>query len=347
MKKIRFNILLAIIVFLIIFIFFSVITIVYIIAHSLGYTKILNSITAPMTEIIFITQLSLVLTIIMLLIVNKIFGEKVKIVIESINRVANSDFEGNLEFKGIFLPKEAIDFEQSYNKMLSILKNTEIIQQDFINNFSHELKTPLTSIKGYSNLLRRENLTSEQREEFSDILLNEVDRLSNLTNNILVLSKLENICKFEVNIIYTKQLTDYVKQHICTPLSSERYFVFEIEEVSFWGNNDLLIQMFSNIINNSIKYSAEKTEICIKCYKNQNEEIEWLITDQGVGIEDEVIDKIFCKFYQNNPSIIIKGYGIGLSVVKRVVELHNGKIEVKSEVGIGTQFKIILPIKKL
>lgn len=270
-----------------------------------------------------------------------------KIVIESINRVANSDFEGNLEFKGIFLPKEAIDFEQSYNKMLSILKNTEIIQQDFINNFSHELKTPLTSIKGYSNLLRRENLTSEQREEFSDILLNEVDRLSNLTNNILVLSKLENICKFEVNIIYTKQLTDYVKQHICTPLSSERYFVFEIEEVSFWGNNDLLIQMFSNIINNSIKYSAEKTEICIKCYKNQNEEIEWLITDQGVGIEDEVIDKIFCKFYQNNPAIINKGYGIGLSVVKRVVELHNGKIEVKSEVGIGTQFKIILPIKKL
>ena len=224
-------------------------------------------------------------------------------------------------------------------------KHLARLQSDFISNVTHELKTPLTSISMFaeSMLLKRVKKDSD-KEEYLSIILKESERLKRMINNILEFSKLE------------KGKSDYqfVNSNLASLVNTaiqEFDYWFEkegFEVVSELDNQieakvdpEKMKQVFENLLNNAIKYSTLTKKITTRLYLNTNS-IHIEIEDSGIGISKKEQAHIFEKFYRINHKESISGTGLGLTVVKEIVEAHNGKIEVASEVGKGSKFSIIL-----
>jgi len=220
------------------------------------------------------------------------------------------------------------------------IKRLENIRSQFVANVSHELKTPLTSIKGFSETLRYVE-DEETKNKFLDIIDKESDRLSNLINDILILSKIENTYKMKdekfskIDII--NEVIDVVK-----PQLDEKNINVVIEKSGnsiLIGDEDKFYQMVLNLISNAIKYSHENKTIKIRSYdEKQYSVVE--IEDQGFGIPKEDIPRIFERFYIVDKSRSKKGTGLGLAIVKHIVKMFNGEIYVKSELGVGSTFTI-------
>lgn len=220
------------------------------------------------------------------------------------------------------------------------IKRLENIRSQFVANVSHELKTPLTSIKGFSETLRYVE-DEETKNKFLDIIDKESDRLSNLINDILILSKIENTYKMKdekfskIDII--NEVIDVVK-----PQLDEKNINVVIEKSgnsTLIGDEDKFYQMVLNLISNAIKYSHENKTIKIRSYdEKQYSVVE--IEDEGFGIPKEDIPRIFERFYIVDKSRSKKGTGLGLAIVKHIVKMFNGEIYVKSELGVGSTFTI-------
>ena len=224
--------------------------------------------------------------------------------IKGMDRLADGDYSVRIKFnKNPGLKK----VEHSFNKMAEELQNTELLSSNFINDFSHEFKTPLVSILGFTKLLRKNILTDEEREEYLGIIEEEMKRLYTMANGILNLTKVEN-------------------QSILTNVTEY--------------NEEMMKQVWINLLDNAIKFSPEGEEISIRI-SNKNEHIYVSISGKGPHIEDEEINKIFRKFYQSDSSHSTEGTGIGLALVSRIIELHKGRIEVNSDKNINT-FTVIL-----
>ncbi|MEL7655877.1 MAG: HAMP domain-containing sensor histidine kinase [Bacillota bacterium] len=233
---------------------------------------------------------------------------------------------------------------KNFNRMTRELGKIEYLQKDFIRNVSHEFKTPIASIEGFAKLLQKENLTQEDRIEFSGIILEEADRLSKLSSNILRLSKLEN--QSELTIKKEYYLDEQIRSVIVLlePKWSQKHLNFKVqmEKTSFVGDEELLQQVWVNLIENAIKFSPDNSDISITITKT-DQNIEVKIADQGVGMDDATKQRIFDKFYQGNTSHTSEGNGLGLSIVKRIVELSDGEIEIESSLNQGTAFLVKLP----
>lgn len=233
---------------------------------------------------------------------------------------------------------------KNFNQMTRELGRMEYLQKDFIRNVSHEFKTPISSIQGFAKLLQDETLPPEQRREFSEIILEETERLSRLSTNILRLSKLEN-----QNELTSKKafLLDEQIRSVIVLLEhrwSQKALVFSIEmrKTICIGDEELLQQVWINLIENAIKFSRHGGRISVSV--NQTEEhIEVEIADNGVGMDEETKLRIFERFYQGNDSHDTEGSGLGLSIVKRIIELSDGEIQVKSSLNQGTLFLVKLP----
>jgi signal transduction histidine kinase len=234
---------------------------------------------------------------------------------------------------------------KNFNVMAEELGSIEMFRQDFIDNFSHEFKTPIVSIRGFAKQLQKSTLTKEQRQEYTDIILKESERLTNMSSNILLLTKFEN------QQIVTDKKEFYLDEQIrtCILLLEKQWskkniqFNFELDEVKYYTNEEMLSHVWINLLSNAIKFSESDGEITVKCCKDlQNITIE--ISDSGKGIDSKVIGHIFDKFYQVESSHTGEGNGLGLAIAKRIVDLCHGEISVISEVGIGTTFKISLPL---
>lgn len=238
---------------------------------------------------------------------------------------------------------------QSFNNMAGELGSTELFRNDFINNFSHEFKTPIVSIRGFARQLQKDNslhfLTDEQRKEYTDIIVDESDRLARLSSNILLLTKFEN------QQIVTDKTEFYLDEQIRrTVLILEKQWstkniepVLELEEIKYTFNEEMLSQVWLNLIGNAVKFSPESGEIFIRCKRKENR-IVVDVTDSGDGMDEATMHKIFDKFYQSDTSHKSEGNGLGLSIVKRIIELADGEISVKSELGKGSTFRVCLPV---
>lgn len=233
---------------------------------------------------------------------------------------------------------------RNFNAMVRELEQTAALSNDFVSNVSHEFKTPLTAIEGYATLLRESELSAEEREEYIDKILLNTRRLTTLVGNILMLSKVEGKSLSEQYGIF--RLDEQIRQAVVAlePAWSEKNITFdaELDEVSFHGCESLLMHVWSNLLSNAIKFSREGGEIGIHLL-NQKECVVVSITDHGCGMPQEVQNRIFEKFYQGDSSHRSEGYGLGLSLVKRIVELSDGVIEVLSRPGEGSTFRVILP----
>lgn len=287
-------------------------------------------------------------TIIISVIIMKIAAKKmldpIKQLTEATKKVASGDFSIKLETKRA---DEVGKLTNNFNKMVTELGSIECLQKDFIDNVSHEIKTPITSIQGFAELLEDENLSEEERREYSNIIKEESNRLLNLSTNILKLSKLQN-----QNRITNKDQIDVADQirkaiSLLEPKWNKKEIIFNVslEKKYFYGDEELIFQIWINLIDNAIKFSKQKGRIDI-ILKEKDNSIEIKIKDYGIGMDEEEKNRIFTRFYQIDRSHSEKGSGLGLAIVKRIIELSNGKIEVESKENFGTTMIVNLPLEK-
>ena len=224
------------------------------------------------------------------------------------------------------------------------LKKQEDLKRDFVSSISHEFKTPITAIEGFARLLRNENLTAEQFDEYTEIIIKEAARLTNLSTNLLKLSVLDSS---ENSKLSAK--TFYVDEQLrFTILLLERSwqekninFEINMEEILYTGDEDLLSQVWINILQNAIKFSPPGGTVAV-CLRRQKSAILVEIADEGPGISDEIAAKIFDRFtkdVKHSP----EGVGLGLAIAKRIVSICGGEISFKSNGG-RTVFRVKLPL---
>jgi signal transduction histidine kinase len=234
-----------------------------------------------------------------------------------------------------------------FNWMVQELRSTEILQTDFVSNVSHELKTPLSAIEGYSMLLQDcDNLTPEQRGYVEKILFN-TKRLSSLTGGILLLSKLENQAT-PTNLEWFS-LDEQIRQTIVALESGWEKKNIELDvdlnPVSYYGNESLIGHVWSNILDNAIKFSPQEGRIAVRLWE-ENGTICVTVDDSGPGIRPDAMRYIFSKFYQADKSHKQEGNGLGLALVAQILKLEQGAVSVENLPECGCRFRIELKNKK-
>ncbi|WP_253203710.1 HAMP domain-containing sensor histidine kinase [Clostridium estertheticum] len=239
---------------------------------------------------------------------------------------------------------EIADLLRNFNHMTEELGSIEMFRNDFINNFSHEFKTPIVSIRGFAKQLKNDNLSTVKRKEYTDIIINESERLTNMSANILVLTKFEN------QRIITDQTEYELDEQIrnCIILLENQWsrkniqINLNLDTIKIYGNIEMLSHLWINLIENAIKNSKDNGNITIECHETLDD-IAFKISNDGNGMDDNTLKHIFDKFYQGDRSHTSPGNGLGLSIVKRIVELSSGEIAVESKLNQDTTFTIKLP----
>lgn len=233
---------------------------------------------------------------------------------------------------------------RNFNRMAEELSGIETLRGDFISNVSHEFKTPLASIQGFAKLLEDDSLSEADRREYTQIIISETARLSKLASDILRLSKLEN-----QNTIPDKKRFSIDEQIRRVLLVLEPEWTkkdieldLQLDDVYYFGNEELMAQIWQNIIGNAIKFTPVGGNISVRLFANEKN-ITAKITDDGPNIPPEVAKKIFDKFYQGDNSRKTEGNGLGLALVKRIVDLCNGNIYVDNQYHSGVCFTVELP----
>ena len=236
---------------------------------------------------------------------------------------------------------------RNFNAMIDDLSRIEMFRQDFINTFSHEFKTPIVSIRGFARQLRDGDPTPEERREYVDIIISESDRLTDMSSNILLLSK------FESQKIVTGLSSFSLDEHLrhCILLLEKEWtekeitLTVELDEVSVTSNEEMLSHVWINLISNAIKFTPRGGSVSV-CLERAFGVARVEISDTGCGMDDEVRKHIFEKFYQGDRSHSVQGNGLGLSVAHRVVELLGGSISVTSAPNAGSAFTVMLPLDR-
>ena len=244
---------------------------------------------------------------------------------------------------------EMLDGVENIGKVITFqditdINRVELMRSQFVANVSHELKTPLTSIKGFAETLKFVK-DEETREKFLDIIDKEAERLSRLINDILVLSSIESnliadVDEFEPELVIEEVL------NIMRKIAINRNIKLEFKNNNskyILGDRDKFYQLGLNLIENAIKYSKDTSgQVEVLSY-NKDEYYCLIVKDNGIGIPKEDIPRIFERFYRVDKSRKKGGTGLGLAIVKHIVKIFNGEINVKSEIGEGTIFEVKIP----
>ncbi|WP_010099123.1 two-component system histidine kinase PnpS [Ornithinibacillus scapharcae] len=231
------------------------------------------------------------------------------------------------------------------------MKKLETMRKDFVANVSHELKTPITSIRGFSETLLDDDLNDkETAKHFLSIINEESKRLQALIADLLTLSKLEkDDSRLELSEIQMKKIVDEVipvlKQKAIH--HGVRLTIDMDQDISFYADRNGIKQILINLLGNSIDYTPRDGEVILLA-EQQNDSIRLMVRDTGIGIPQEALPRIFERFYRVDKarSRNTGGTGLGLAIVKHIVELHKGKIEIQSTVNVGTTINIYLPLIK-
>ena len=274
----------------------------------------------------------------------KITLKPIKRMIDQLDRLANGDFKARLHFgKPIADHPTFKQVETSFNRAAEELEHTEMLRSDFINNFSHEFKTPIVSIAGFAKLLRRGNLTDEQKQEYLEVIEEESLRLSALANNVLNLTRVENqtILTEVTQFNLSEQIRGAVLLLAEKWTPKNLYMDIQFGEHMICANEELLKQVWINLLDNAIKFSEPNGTISVDI-SERSDSLSISVSNHGKDIPKDRIDHIFNKFYQVDESHSSLGNGIGLAVVKKVCELHGGTVSASSENGT-TVFTVVLP----
>ena len=292
-------------------------------------------------ELVFVC---LLVGILVTSLLSKFFFDPIKKLRSAMDKVAEGDFSVRLEEKTN--SKEIMEIYTGFNLMAHELNSTEILQTDFVSNVSHEIKTPINAIEGYSTLLQgSDNLDADQREYIDKILLN-TERLSSLVGSILLLSKLENqqIPTNQTNYRLDEQIRHSIVELEPSWEKKNIEFDVELDRIDYLGNESMMRHVWDNLLSNAIKFSPEGGTVRIHLSKKLKKLV-FTVEDQGPGLSEEAQKHIFDKFYQADSSHKQEGNGLGLSLVKRILTIEKGQISAENLSEGGCRFTVILRTK--
>lgn len=305
-----------------------------------------NDVVQPIVPMIYWGLVALGLTLFTRKKIKDTYEEPLHKLAEATEMVANGDFSVYVPTlhtadKMDYLDVMILDF----NKMVEELGSIETLKTDFVSNVSHEMKTPIAIIKNYAELLQMGQVSEAQRKEYGETIESAALKLSNLISNILKLNKLENqrITTEVKNYDICRQLCECILQFEDAWDEKEIELETEIEDAAvIRADNSLLELVWNNLISNAIKFTEPGGSIKI-CQVSDEKHVKVSISDTGCGIRRDSMNHIFDKFYQGDTSHSKEGNGLGLALVKRVLELMDGDIQVISEEGKGSTFTVTLP----
>ena len=267
----------------------------------------------------------------------------IRMIREATKRMAEGDLSARIDTSKFTVASD--DFNHiayDFNIMAEELSNTANLRTDFISNVSHELKTPLAVIRNYSKLLQSDTLTEEQRLEYAQGIDRATQRMTSLITNILKMNKLEN-----------QQISPKVQEYDLTEQVAECMLAFDDalerkhidlqcemdDRISVTADPELLTLVWNNLLSNAVKFTPEGGSITVSV-KPENENAVVSVRDTGCGITKGTAKHIFDKFYQGDTSHATEGNGLGLALVKRVIDLTGGEISVSSTPGEGSTFTV-------
>lgn len=272
-------------------------------------------------------------------------GRPVKRIIDASEKIMQGDLSVRIEKMRSIDPNDGFNIVIDYfNRMAEELAGMETLRTDFIANVSHELKTPLAVMQNYGTMLQQTDLTEEKRLEYAKIITGASRSLANMVSNILKLNKLEN------QTIYPSTQTYDVGEQLCECLLGfeEEWEQKNIEidtqieeDIQVSADPELLSLVWNNLFSNAFKFTEPGGKVSLEL-KAEDDSVIVRVSDTGCGISKEVGKHIFEKFYQGDTSHATKGNGLGLALVKRVIDITGGDISVASEVGKGSTFTVTL-----
>lgn len=274
--------------------------------------------------------------------VAKFFFDPIHKLSNKMDQVASGDFTVRLDDHSP--SNEIMEVYSGFNMMVSQLQATEILQSDFVSNVSHEFKTPINAIQGYSTLLQSCDALSEDQQKYLDKILFNTQRLSHLVDGVLLLSKIENQTIPAKSNQY--QLDEQIRQSIVALEAlwekQETNFDIDLECIQYTGNEMLMHHVWNNLINNAIKFSPKGSTVTIRLSKEDNNAV-FTIDNMGEPLSDDVIRHLFDKFYQADSSHKAEGNGLGLALVKRILDFSEDEITAEN-IPSGCRFTVTLKL---
>ena len=269
----------------------------------------------------------------------------VKRILEGMDKIMAGDFSTRIPYlRGEDSGNEFDAIIKGLNHMAEELSGVETLRTDFISNVSHELKTPLAVIQNYGTILQNPGLSQKEQQEYAKAITEQTRKLSALITNILKLNRLENQQIFPEKKEYnlTEQICECLLGFEQAWEKKELEIETDLEEdVVICQDAELLSLVWNNLFSNAIKFCKEQGKVAISV-KRENDMIVVAVSDEGCGIRPEVGAHIFEKFYQGDTSHATKGNGLGLALVKRVIDIVGGEIHVQSVLGKGSTFLVRL-----
>ena len=311
---------------------------------AFGIDTLLRNVTKLQWEIPLAVELISVCLLVGILVtsqLSKFFFNPIKKLRKAMDQVADGDFSVRLEETST--SKEIMEIYTGFNLMAHGLSTTEILQTDFVSNVSHEFKTPINAIEGYSTLLQCDDNLSPDQQEYVEKILYNTKRLSSLVGSILLLSKLENQ-QIPTNRSQYR-LDEQIRQSIVGLESAwgpkNIDFDVELDRVEHLGNETMMRHVWDNLISNAVKFSPDGGLVRITLTRKMRK-IVFEIEDSGPGLSEETQKHIFDKFYQGDSSHKQEGNGLGLALVKRVLSIEGGEIRAENIPGGGCRFIVTL-----
>jgi two-component system phosphate regulon sensor histidine kinase PhoR len=267
-------------------------------------------------------------------------------ILEALETIARGNFQVRVEHSHHDNPL-INELTNSINNMAVELNQMETMRQEFISNVSHELQSPLTSIRGFARVLQNDALALPERHHYLNIIEIESTRLSKLTDNLLRLACLqaEQVQTNPTSYRLDRQIRELILA--CEPQWTAKAIEMEVElaEVHLIADQEMLSQVWSNLIQNGIKFTPQGGTITVSSQQTGNT-VRVAIRDTGIGIAEEEQAHVFERFYKADKARerSIEGSGLGLAITQKIIALHHGTIEIKSKVGVGTIFTVYLPL---
>lgn len=337
LKHFQLTFIFAMIVFVIMF---FTMFLLFSLTHLLAHFNVIENVDVKRFPLFLFSLISVLVGTILSIFFSKLPLRPIREIMKAVDQIAGGDYSIRLDLKG---PEDFRKLSDKFNHMAEELGSVEMLRTDFVNNFSHEFKTPIVSIRGFAKALKWDDLSDEERNEYLNIIIHESKRLSDLSANVLYLSKLEK------QTILTGQKTFNISEQIrlAIALLDEKLIqkhldiIFDSNEFFITGNEEMLKQVWINLLDNAIKFSPVYGKVKINIIKN-GEQLIIGFTNDGEHIPPEIQEHIFDKFYQGDCSHSTPGNGLGLSIAKKIVTLHSGSISVHSADKENT-FTICLP----
>ena len=321
---------------------------VLVLGSALGWLDWIRFVT-PVNIVIVAYAAAILIGISMVVMIRMVILNPVLSMVRAMKQLAAGDFTVRMSCKGWMRPLELREFAVAFNTAAEELDGTEILRKDFINNFSHEFKTPITSLGGFADLLLEdEAMPAEERRQYLQIISSESHRLAALANSVLALSRVET------QTILTESepfpLAEQLRQSalmVEQKWSGKKKIVLTVEtpEDDFCilnGNEAMLKEVWVNLLDNAFKFSPEGGAVSLTL-QNKPAAVKVTVTDHGSGMDESTKAHIFDQFYQGDTSHKTEGNGLGLAMAQKIVALHKGTITVDTAPGRGTTFTVQLP----